>query len=82
MESYLKHCTSLNLQSNKLSEIPSSLLKLPNIIELNLSRNVLSDFPSVSEWSASLLVLDLSYNRLSNLPNSLNSCCYSKESQY
>ena len=71
MENYLKHCTSLNLQSNRLCEIPPSLLQLPSIIKLDLSHNVLSDFPNVSDWSASLTVLDLSYNQLSSLPNSV-----------
>ena len=70
MGSYLKHCTELDLQWNKICEIPQCLLELPSIIELNLSHNDLIDIPDVPEWSASLSVLDLSYNCLSNLPNS------------
>ena len=70
MGSYLKQCTKLDLQWNRIREIPSCLLELPSINELNLSHNDIIDIPDVPEWSASLSVLDLSYNRLSNLPNS------------
>ena len=70
MGSYLKHCTELDLQWNKIREIPQCLLELPNINELNLSHNDLIDIPDVLEWPASLSALDLSYNRLSDLPNS------------
>ena len=70
MGSYLKQCTKLDLQWNRLREIPQCLLELPSINELNLSHNDLVGIPDVPEWSASLSVLDLSYNRLTNLPNS------------
>ena len=70
MGSYLKQCTKLDLQWNRIREIPSCLLELPSINELNLSHNDIIDIPDVPEWSASLSVLDLSYNCLSNLPNS------------
>ena len=71
MGSYLKQCTKLDLQQNKLHEIPHCLLELPSINELNLSHNNnIVKIPDVPEWSASLCVLDLSYNRLSSLPNS------------
>ena len=71
MSNYLKQCIKLDLQRNKLREIPSSLLKLPSLNELNLSRNELVNIPDVPKWSTSLVVLDLSYNHLSNLPNSV-----------
>ena len=70
MGNYLKQCIKLDLQWNKLREIPPSLLELPNLCELNLSHNDIVNIPDVPEWSASLVVLDLSYNRLSNIPNS------------
>ena len=70
MGNYLKRCTKLDLQRNRIREIPQCILVLPSITELNLSHNNLVDIPDVPEWSASLSVLDLSYNRLSNLPNS------------
>ena len=70
MGSYLKQCTKLDLQWNRIQEIPACLLELPSINELNLSHNDIIDIPDVPEWSASLSVLDLSYNHLSNLPNS------------
>ena len=70
MGNYLKQCAKLDLQWNKLHEIPPSLLELPSINKLNLSHNDLVSIPDIPEWSASLSVLDLSYNRLSDLPNS------------
>ena len=70
MGRYLKQCTKLDLQWNRICEIPQCLLELPSINELNLSHNDLVDIPDVPKWSASLSVLELSYNRLSNLPNS------------
>ena len=70
MGNYLKQCVKLDLQWNKLREVPPSLLELPSICELNLSHNDLVNIPDVPEWSPSLVVLDLSYNRLSSLPNS------------
>ena len=70
MGSYLKQCTKLDLQWNRIREISACLLELPSINELNLSHNDIIDIPDVPKWSASLSVLDLSYNCLSNLPNS------------
>ena len=70
MGNYLKQCTKLDLQRNRIREIPQCILELPSIIELNFCHNNLVDIPNIPEWSASLAVLDLSYNHLSNLPNS------------
>ena len=70
MGSYLKQCTKLDLQWNRIQEIPQCLLELPSINKLNLSHNDLIYIPDVPEWSASLSILDLSYNRLTILPNS------------
>ena len=70
MGNYLKECVKLDLQRNKIREIPPSLLELPSLSELNLSHNDLINIPDIPEWSASLSVLDLSHNRLSSLPNS------------
>jgi len=68
--SYLKQCTKLNLQQNKLSKIPHCLLELPSIRELNLSHNEIVEIPDVPEWSETLLELDLSFNQLRSLPDS------------
>ena len=70
MGNYLKQCTKLDIQRNRIREIPQCILELPSITELNLSHNNLVDIPNVPEWSISLAVLDLSYNHLNNLPNS------------
>jgi len=70
MGNYLKQCNKLDLQRNKLHEIPHYLLDLPSITELNLSHNNIGMIPNMPQWSASLSVLDLSYNHLSSLPDS------------
>ena len=70
MDKYLKQCSKLDLQWNKICEIPHCLLILPSITEVNLSHNNIREIPDVPEWSASLSVLDLSYNCLNCLPNS------------
>ena len=68
MGSYLKQCTKIDLQHNKLREIPPCLLELPSIVDLNVSHNQIVEIPNVLRWSASLSVLDLSYNCLKSLP--------------
>ena len=67
---YLKQCAKLDLQWNRIREIPQCILELPSISELILAHNSLVDIPDVPEWSVSLAIFDLSYNCLSNLPNS------------
>ena len=57
MGSYLKQCTKLELQQNRVSEIPHCLLELPSINELNLSHNDVVKIPDVPKWS--LLCLHL-----------------------
>ncbi|XP_065920042.1 leucine-rich repeat serine/threonine-protein kinase 2-like [Dysidea avara] len=69
MGTCLRQCTMLDLQSNKLCNIPHCILQLPILNELNLSHNHIVEVPDVPEWSASLRVLDLSYNYLRNLPD-------------
>ena len=66
---YLKQATTINLQSNLLTEIPASLLELPCIQELNLSHNRLQEIPEVLEWASTLTILDLSHNNLQSLPH-------------
>ena len=60
MGSYLKQCTKIDLQHNKLREIPPCLLELPSVVDLNVSHNQIVEIPNVPRWSASLSVLDLS----------------------
>ncbi|XP_065919794.1 leucine-rich repeat serine/threonine-protein kinase 2-like [Dysidea avara] len=71
MGGYLNRCTNLELQWNKLREVPCCLLELPSINELNLSHNDIEKIPKVPEWSSSLSILDLSYNHLRSLPKSI-----------
>ena len=70
MGSYLKQCTKLDLQWNRVSEIPHCFLELPSINELFLSHNDIVKIPDVPKWPALLSAFDLSYNHLSSLPNS------------
>ena len=67
---YLKNCTVLSLQWNKLKEIPYCLLQLPCITELNLSHNLLGELPEVPEWPFSLVQFNVSHNKLSRIPKS------------
>jgi len=70
MGRYLKRCAKIDLQHNKLREIPPCLLELPSIVDLNLSHNCIVEIPDVPKWPVSLFVLDLSYNSLKSLPTS------------
>ena len=72
--SYLRNCTKLDLRQNHITDIPTSILKLPLIRNLKLSRNKISQLPNVS-WSASLVHLDLSYNQLKDLPDCAAEVC-------
>ena len=71
MGNYLKQCVKLELQWNKLLEIPQNVLELPSLKQLNLSHNGLLNIPDIPKWSDSLEILDLSYNCLSNLPETV-----------
>ncbi|XP_065915801.1 leucine-rich repeat serine/threonine-protein kinase 1-like [Dysidea avara] len=69
MGTYLKHCTKIDLQQNRLRKVPYSLLELPCIATLNLSHNYIVEIPDVPQLPASLFVLKLSHNHLRSLPN-------------
>ena len=69
MGTYLKHCTKIDLQQNRLRKVPYSLLELPCIATLNLSHNYIVEIPDVPQLPASLSVLKLSHNHLRSLPN-------------
>ncbi|XP_065658512.1 leucine-rich repeat serine/threonine-protein kinase 2 isoform X3 [Hydra vulgaris] len=58
----------LNLNSNKLQDVPSELFKLPNLRILNLSSNQLIHLPNVKEWSPCLTTLTLEKNLLESFP--------------
>ena len=58
----------LDLQCNKLGEVPPCILELPCLSELNLSHNRLSRIPDVKAWSPLLSTVDLSHNSLDHMP--------------
>lgn len=70
-KAYRDDATTLNLSEQGLTELPESVLRLPNLIHLNIKGNELTTLP---EWIIELnqlRVLEVSYNQLAHLPNSL-----------
>ena len=59
---------NIDLNDNELTQIPTSLLQLPNLKTLDLSHNKLTRLPDVLLWSKALVELNLSDNCLSSLP--------------
>ena len=57
----------IDLESNKLSEIPSVLCRLPLLRKLSLSRNALTCVPRDLWLSESLQELDVSHNSITHL---------------
>lgn len=60
--------TSLNLSSNKLVAIPTTISSLTNLKKLNLNFNQLSTLPSVISVLSNLKRLWLTENKISTLP--------------
>jgi Leucine-rich repeat (LRR) protein len=64
----------LVLKNNAIKSLPSSFVKLENLVKLNLSRNRLEELPeSIGEMKA-IQYLELSNNELKLLPVSLCDC--------
>lgn len=67
----LQNLCVLNLNENKLRELPDSLESLNNLKELYLAKNCISNFPEClfrPVMRSRLLLLDLSSNQLERIP--------------
>ena len=67
----LQNLCVLNLNENKLKELPESLENLKNLKELYLAKNCISSFPEClfrPVMRSCLLLLDLSSNQLERIP--------------
>jgi len=67
-EAYEKNLTTLYLDGNHLTELPSEITELKNLIALDLSQNDLTKLPSEIIKLKNLTSLDLSWNNLTQLP--------------
>jgi Leucine-rich repeat (LRR) protein len=61
---------SVILSHSKLSSIPATLIKLPNLLQLDLSHNNLTGIPSRLKFN-NLEILSLYGNKLDSIPNSI-----------
>ncbi|XP_067940715.1 E3 ubiquitin-protein ligase LRSAM1-like [Watersipora subatra] len=61
----------MDLHSNKLSQLPSSIQYLTNLQVLNVSHNALTSIPAEIKSLKSLQTLNLSDNKLSKLPQEM-----------
>jgi Leucine-rich repeat (LRR) protein len=64
--------TRLNLNSNLLQSLPSSLTRLVNLEFFDASRNYIKEFPSNFVELSKLKMLILSHNELHQLPSDIN----------
>lgn len=61
----------LNINSNKISMLPSDVKFLVNLTELHIQDNLIKSIPDSIQYMHSLQVLDVSQNKLRNLTPSL-----------
>lgn len=66
--------TKLSLRGNKLSQIPASVLALPQLQELDVAENQISTLPASISSLAELQDLNADGNRLDELPATLAAC--------
>ena len=67
----LTEMQELRLDYNSLTELPTSIIKLKNLIRLHLNDNKLTKLPSEIGDLKELRRLDVSYNQLVSLPTSI-----------
>jgi len=58
----------LNLQKQRLKEVPAGIFLLDHLEELNLSHNRIKELPAQIGELKNLKILDLSHNKLAELP--------------
>jgi len=63
--------SSLDLSSNRLTEIPKEIAKLTNLTHLDLSSSQLKEIPKEIAKLTNLTSLDLSYNKLTEIPKEI-----------
>ncbi len=63
--------TSLKVQNNRLSSIPSYFLQMTALKYLNISNNNFEEFPTIVCEMSNLLDLDVSFNNISALPSDM-----------
>lgn len=64
--------TSLKVQNNRLSSIPSYFLQMRALKYLNISNNTFEKFPSVVCEMSNLVDLDVSFNQIAKLPSEMS----------
>ncbi|GMK57027.1 hypothetical protein CspeluHIS016_0308670 [Cutaneotrichosporon spelunceum] len=63
--------TSLKVQNNRLSSVPSYFLQMSALKYLNISNNSFEDFPTIVCEMSNLLDLDVSFNNIKALPDAM-----------
>ncbi|OMJ07784.1 Adenylate cyclase [Smittium culicis] len=69
---FLVNLKVLNLDNNKISDLPASLANLKSLKVLSLKNNLLKSFPSVITRLTNLENLDVSYNLIGLIPESIS----------
>jgi adenylate cyclase len=64
--------TSLKVQNNKLTSIPSYFAQMKALKYLNISNNKFEIFPSVVSQMSNLVDLDVSFNNIGELPSEMS----------
>jgi Leucine-rich repeat (LRR) protein len=65
--------TALNLERNKIKEIPEKIDFLSSLRQLNLNENKITILPRALGWLPSLKILTLRSNEIETIPSSLSS---------
>ena len=62
----VRNLTHIDLSHNRLTSLPSKILKLPRLESLNISHNQLTSLPALESWhpASSLQVLMASHNEI------------------
>ncbi|OLY81935.1 Adenylate cyclase [Smittium mucronatum] len=72
LTNFLINLQVLNLENNRISDLPSSLANLENLVDLSLRNNQFKTFPKILTRMSSLKILDISYNLIDSIPDSVS----------